>query len=42
MNKKVVALSLVAILASVVVAYFSEASILYQDIPYQYKKTDCQ
>lgn len=42
MNKKVVALSLVAILASVVVAYFSEASILYQDIPYQYKKTDRQ
>ena len=27
-------------LASVVIAYFSEASILYQDIPFKYKKVD--
>ena len=38
LKKKVIALSLVVILASVVFAYFSETSILYQDIPYQYQK----
>ncbi len=42
MKKKIIALALILVLASIAFSYFAEASILYQDIPYQYKKTGGQ
>jgi hypothetical protein len=43
MRKWILALAAILMLTTfVVAAYFAEASILYQDIPYQYKKTGNQ
>jgi len=43
MRKGILALAAILMLTTLVVtAYFAEASILYQDIPYQYKKTGNQ